>query len=623
MAGIERRDKHNPRVRLGGLPVELVEDDLPGGFEADAHDLGVGGVGVRSAFLPKLGSRLHLRLISPADGSPIEASGEVVWRDDAGPHEGAFGLRFDAMDGASAEELARLLEGQMSAADGPAIPAIEAIRIEEPDEAHPLHEDLSERSGDAEEVMNEHVELYLDGVGDSLDALLVHDGGDLVTLEQSLDFLTLGRGAALGDGRRGEIASIELRTEGGLPRLAITLSFVPEEALSVGESEEDEFHEASHIFAKELRTSSAGELEAVVEPLFEPAAYEPERSGVESEDGFFEDAQQTYDAFPYQADEPSSEAAEREVSRDEVFDEPVEEAFFNQAPYQGTWVERPNSHPADGEDPSGALLELRRFAVRAKLSASEQYQRARPHLARFFTKARARSARLFGETLSAIFLFIRSIALRSKHFVHAFLGRLLDRPDAAELAANAPPNRLRKQQGAPDVSLESRKKSRTQLIIGLGVLLALIAAIGWMVGGGEEAGEVASSTEATMDGATAAADSPRGALPAAAAGQGFVDSSVAYGADSIPDAMIFELTLEGEPLTIRGEKAGDSVRVHIPEARALSRAGVIAANHPDIEYAAIRNLEDGAELELRFVPGREPAYRVELRGLVLRVSLAP
>lgn len=639
MAGIERRDRHNPRVRLGGLPIELAEDDLPGGFEADAHDLGVGGVGIRSAFLPRIGSRLRLRLVSPEGGRPIEARGEVVWRDDAGPHEGAFGLRFDAMDGASAEEIARLIEVQRSGKGGPSLEAIEAIELEEPPHAEPS----SEAPGEIEQTpRSENVDLHLDGVGESLEALLVHDGGDLVTLEQSLDFLSLGRGAALGDGRRGEIAAIELRVDNGLPRLAITLSF--DEAFSEGSSLEgahasdtaqsdgvdDDFVEASHVFAKGVRISSAGELEAVMEPLFEAeeAAREAVRLGEPLEAAARVVGEASGDTFgaagdeAFESDKPASDLGyERQarhdatgaIEHDERLDA-AEAAFFEQPRFQGTYVERP--HDPLIEEPTGALVELRRFALRARLGAVEGYRRMKPHVERLATKFGARSSRILGTTFDAIMAFLRSIVVRSRHFTRAFVTRLLDRSSLEEAV---PQNRPRRQQNAPEVPLESRKKSRTQLIVALGALLGLVAAFGWLVTGvkGREADEsLPSAAESAPENEVAGSALQLPPSPG-------IDSSVAYGAENIPSAMIFELTLEGEPLTIRGEPFAEGVRVHIPDARALSRAGVIAANHPDIEYASIRNLEDGAELELRFVPGREPAYRVELRGLTLRVALSP
>ena len=54
----------------------------------------------------------------------------------------------------------------------------------------------------------------------------------------------------------------------------------------------------------------------------------------------------------------------------------------------------------------------------------------------------------------------------------------------------------------------------------------------------------------------------------------------------------------------------------------LSRAGPIAAAHPDVEHASILNRGEFSELTVRFVAGRKPAYRVEARGPAIEITIA-
>jgi len=65
---------------------------------------------------------------------------------------------------------------------------------------------------------------------------------------------------------------------------------------------------------------------------------------------------------------------------------------------------------------------------------------------------------------------------------------------------------------------------------------------------------------------------------------------------------------------VRGEALPDGFRVDVDGALSLDRAGPIAAAHPSVERATILNRGDHAELRVRFVSGRHPAYRVEARG---------
>jgi len=96
----------------------------------------------------------------------------------------------------------------------------------------------------------------------------------------------------------------------------------------------------------------------------------------------------------------------------------------------------------------------------------------------------------------------------------------------------------------------------------------------------------------------------------------------AFGAESVPGGETYVLQMS-EPVTeLDGIVEDDGFSVTIPGSLSLSRAGPIAAAHPDVEHASILNRGDFSELTLRFVAGRHPAYRVEARGTAVEITIA-
>jgi hypothetical protein len=95
-----------------------------------------------------------------------------------------------------------------------------------------------------------------------------------------------------------------------------------------------------------------------------------------------------------------------------------------------------------------------------------------------------------------------------------------------------------------------------------------------------------------------------------------------FGADSVAGGEKYVLRMSNPVAEMDGIIEADGFSVTIPGSLSLSQAGPIASAHPDVEHASILNRGDFSELTLRFVAGRQPAYRVEARGPAIEITVA-
>jgi len=96
----------------------------------------------------------------------------------------------------------------------------------------------------------------------------------------------------------------------------------------------------------------------------------------------------------------------------------------------------------------------------------------------------------------------------------------------------------------------------------------------------------------------------------------------AFGADTVEGGEKYVLRMSNPVTELDGIIEADGFSITIPGSLSLSRAGPIAAAHPDVEHASILNRGDFSELTLRFVAGRHPSYRVEARGPAIEITVA-
>ncbi len=226
----ERRLQHSARIAYG-LPIALSHEGFHEPFEAECVDLSPGGLSLRSSCLPGVGETLTCHFDAPSAGQRVEVRGEVVWAHLEGHRGGEFGVRFLDVDPTTIALISEMIgEG-------------EARQRRE----QPVSDDVAT------------AKLAVDGTADTFTARLLRRSSGLVTFEQELSFLKLGRGVSAYQGndvQRGEIASVAVRLDGGTPKLMVTLRYEPSEA-------PDDEHTRD---------------EAVTAPQVEPISDEPEIS---------------------------------------------------------------------------------------------------------------------------------------------------------------------------------------------------------------------------------------------------------------------------------------------------------------------------------------------------------
>jgi hypothetical protein len=187
----------------------------------------------------------------------------------------------------------------------------------------------------------------------------------------------------------------------------------------------------------------------------------------------------------------------------------------------------------------------------------------------------------------------------------------------------------------------TRRNGRRYLLVAAmacGIVAAGWGVYLWAVSGSEAAAETTAETETAAE---TAAETETGAESASADGSG-AEAAVAgatyevqgaplppesvrgtaFGADSVARGEKYVLRMSNPVTEMDGIVEGDGFSVTIPGSLSLSQAGPIATAHPDVEHASILNRGDFSELTIRFVAGRQPAYRVEARGPAVEITIA-
>jgi hypothetical protein len=134
------------------------------------------------------------------------------------------------------------------------------------------------------------------------------------------------------------------------------------------------------------------------------------------------------------------------------------------------------------------------------------------------------------------------------------------------------------------------------------------------------------SASSTSSGTTpSAAASAVGPTPSATAPQaaslGPVTTGRSFGSDRVDGGQTVSLRMSLAPTTLEGQADAHGFTVTIRGALSLDRAATIARSNPAVDRASVLNRGDHAVLDVRFVEGRSPAYRVEIRGESVDITI--
>ena len=604
---IDQRSRDGARVPID-LFIRLAHEDYEDAFDADGVDLSIGGIALRSDYLPEVGDRLQMRFDNPASGEEIEVDGEVVWAHDAGERSGEFGLRFETVDGEVAASLRAL---------------------------------VSHLGGDAKTVAR----LHLDGVASPIEAEILDRDARWLTVEQELPFLELGMGVTIENGGgapRGRLASVDLRIENGTPRLVLSVELDSlEEETFDPYAEDDAEDEVAYASPNDVATLDEPE-EPVADATMQDYDLPDElREAVEA-------------APPVERDEVKVFAIEDdEDDEDELYDEDSFEE--NLEPTRDAIT--PGDLTAAPDDPVGGLqAKLAPIVAALRKGLNQGWIKTKPMLVAFWAKLLA---------------FLATVAKKGGPKAKALLAKLPGvvaklKPKGKRRTTAAPPKK-RRTAGAPRRRQHAeepapKKKSGRRILVLSALAFAGVGAAVYALAGGEEEPEVeipaadsapveveeqTSPTPASApapapalpEEAPAAADAP--AEPAAApepeggplaepsypslrdgTASGPVSEGQSFGSSSAPDDARSATIRMSQPVsTLRGQRQDDGFSVTVPGALALDRAGPIAAANPSVERAMILNRGDHAVLTVRFVAGRNPEYRVVARNRAIVVEI--
>ncbi len=605
-AASERRDPHSTRVPLDDVLVDLYPEGHDESFPADAIDVGLGGLAMRSAVLPDVGSKLRCRFRSPEDGASVAADAEVVWAEDSGPNHGQFGLRFTELEQTDAERIAGLIDAWHE--------SIGALSI-----ANDI---------DPSVEVHRRVSLRLDGVGPAVETELLHKDGQAMIVEQPLPFLTIGKGVE-SDGRRGVLEAVDLRMDGETPRLTLTVLFdaagstTPEAAAPAQPATLDEEPSVAEPAATMKAAPAAS---GAIEPREIDA-----RSGVGLEAPEGEEVEESVEAQSADGGDASSVDDEAETSFADA-EEPMEAAAEEEKAAK-------KADPLLAElrsDPRAAAKKVIRRAlplwvkVRAWLRVA--WAKTGPWL-----KIAAARTRAFG-----VRCWTTLRGLRKK----ADQKRTQRRPQQRQRQTRAP-----RRQGRPGERTKTRAGGAAgrlrvgRIVLAVGLVGGAVALTSYALADGPsltlekaplpepEPVMPEPVMEPTMDpesgddpSAEAEAAEPEGGqldAPSFPSMPSATDSNepLAFGEAHVAGGREFRLRLSVPPTALRGEPMDNGFKVTLEGSNAIDGARRIGATHPRVARASILNQGERAVLEVRFAAGANPAYRVEANGDALMITI--
>jgi hypothetical protein len=629
--------RQSPRVPLGVL-VELEHEDFDETFEADGVDLGVGGLGMRAAFLPDVGSRMKATFAAPGAGPRIEAPCEVVWARDSGPHVGQVGLRFTSLEPSARQAI----EAMMAPASEP--------EVERPSLRHVVEPALEELASDEHTA----VRLFVDGTSAAIPARVLarYDGG--VRVVQRLGLFRLGTRVDVQNGstRCSRIEGVTIRTDGDVPELILDLALEPHAGgaySSVDEPAASAPHGGAPSSALELDDFEMPEGADTIPdlPAPEPAAEEPALRKASSVRASAPQA-----SIVSQTPTPVVDVIRPFGLRDAAAPMPAR-------PLPPVLEERaPEARRSARAVMDQGLLRARHLMRRLRAMCVAAFALAAPALGR----VRVASRTLLVRGRPMVLGTAARTAARTGHFVTLLRGKIGARvpwiAPARKRRMTAPPparsNVAAKQRPSAKAAPAARSERLRTALLAIAAFAGAAALVYALSPGVDdtvdvhrelqapaEVVEVPAQEEGALEAApeqvanpptpgTVPPSSPYAATadeldeaPAGVRAAAAPELTRAFGADSVPEGRSFLLRMSQPVERIRGMAEPNGFTVVVPDSLSLDRAGPIAAAHPAVDRAIVLNRGDHAELSIRFVQGRQPAYRVAGRGRAIEIVLGP
>ncbi len=182
-ANAERREAN--RRRFNGT-VELAFPEESESYEADGIDLSIGGMSLKTAFLPDVGSELDCRfVIDGHEPTTVETRAEVMWAKEHGGDAGSFGLRFKDMSPGDRAAVEMLCEVNNSKAKS---------KTKAQSKAHSSQHNHTDAKVEAHApaVHDDSVRLRLPTMPKPLKATLRTEAQDAMVIAMDLSFIELG-----------------------------------------------------------------------------------------------------------------------------------------------------------------------------------------------------------------------------------------------------------------------------------------------------------------------------------------------------------------------------------------------------------------------------------------------
>ena len=588
----ERRDPKTARVPLDDVLIDLSPEGYDEFFAADGVNVGIGGLSMRAAVLPDVGSRLSCRFQSPHDGKDVSAECEVVWAQDHGANVGEFGLRFidiNQRDQHSIEQLVDAWNAELLAG------LEDAENFREEAQVHPARS----------------VRIELDGVAQALEGEVQHRASDALVIEQPLPFLRVGTGVSEGE-RRGTLQAVDLRVDDDVPRLVLTVCY-DDESLDASFDDDSIEDEAGATMAEEEAPRPVAKVKAKAVEVAPKKVVRRETAELVR-----------YDV----ADEPEPELEEAQADAVEAPSE----------------AEGLTDHSAESSvDSIAAELkpDWRRSARKLAEKVQPLWARVRAFAAAAWVAMGPR-ARQFGGRIAS---FSKLLFGKARAQVVALYGRARKRSTTQVPARVQGGPRSKRAQGQKAAASPAPRRG-----IGRWVLLAVVVVS--VAAFFATRGDASSTASAPKDEPSTALMEPElgddtsyeeaddAALTqedAPSAEPGEVPSSSPYameseGAESEPASESFQggslentrsysLRMSLPPSGVRGQDTEDGIRVVVLGSNAIDGARRIASADERVQSASILNHGEEAELRLRFTDGERPAYRVSSRGSSLVVEI--